>query len=267
MPPERSGRTPRPRQRRSARQARTESFSCGVVRQLFEGAVHEATEEERAGLFAGAADLAAPLFHETSLSPAAPGGDELALARRHGLYWLAVNLAEQAPLVIAVDDVHWCDAPSVRWLAYVTRRLEGLPVLVVVSRRPAEPGVDAASLADLGADASLVLRPAPLSTSGSAALVERLLDAPPDVAFAAACHAASAGNPLLLREVLRTQSAEGVAPTDANSGLVARLGPQAVSGTVGRRLTHLPVEATAMARALVSSVTAPNCPRLRGSPD
>ena len=227
-----------------------QSFAYGVVRQLFEAVVAKATGEERAGLFAGAADLAAPLFHETSLLPAGPGGDEVAMSRRHGLYWLAVNLAEQAPLAIAVDDVHWCDAASVRWLAYVTRRLEGLPVLVVVSRRPAEPGVDAASLADLSADASPVLRPAPLSASGSAALVERLLDAPPDVAFAVACHAASAGNPLLLREILRTLSAEGVAPTDANTGWVARLGPQAVSGTVGRRLAHLPVEATALARAL-----------------
>ncbi len=244
-----------------------QSFSYGVVRQLFEAAVAGAPEEELVGLFSGAASLAAPLFDERSLLRGPPGGDDLAVARRHGLYWLTVKLAENGPLMLAVDDVHWSDAASLRWLSYLARRLEGLPVLVMLSRRPAEPGLDAASLADLAADASVVLRPAALSASGSAALVERLLGAPPDAAFAAACHATSEGNPLLLRELLRTLAAEGVAPIEANSGWVARLGPQAVSRTVGRRLAHLPFEATALARALAvlgDGAELPSVARLAG---
>ena len=44
-----------------------------------------------------------------------------------------LNLAADRPLVLAVDDLHWCDRPSLRFLAYLTRRLEGLPVLLAVT--------------------------------------------------------------------------------------------------------------------------------------
>ena len=50
--------------------------------------------------------------------------------------------------VLAIDDLHWCDAPSLRWLAYLARRLEGLPMLARrrrcarPSRRPSERSLD-----------------------------------------------------------------------------------------------------------------------------
>ena len=56
----------------------------------------------------------------------------------HGLYWLAANVAEQQPAVICVDDAHWADAASLRWLAYLGRRLEGLPLLLIIAARPLE---------------------------------------------------------------------------------------------------------------------------------
>jgi len=81
--------------------------------------------EERAELFSGAAGLAAPLFGESGLDEA-PAGD-VSFAILHGLYWLAANAALSRPTLLLVDDVHWADAPSLRWLSYVARRLEGLP--------------------------------------------------------------------------------------------------------------------------------------------
>ena len=51
-------------------------------------------------------------------------------AALHGLYWLAANTAARQPLLIAVDDAHWADMPSLRWLAYLAVRVEDLPVLV-----------------------------------------------------------------------------------------------------------------------------------------
>ena len=62
----------------------------------------------------------------------------------HGLYWLVVNLSTDGPLLLAIDDLHWCDRASLRFLVYLVRRLEGLPVLVVATVRPALPGDDAA---------------------------------------------------------------------------------------------------------------------------
>ena len=37
------------------------------------------------------------------------------------------------PLLLAIDDLHWCDRPSLRFLAYLARRLEGLPILVAAT--------------------------------------------------------------------------------------------------------------------------------------
>ena len=47
---------------------------------------------------------------------------------------------EQQPVLIAVDDAHWADGASLRWLAYLSARLDGLRApLVLVALRPAEP--------------------------------------------------------------------------------------------------------------------------------
>ena len=80
--------------------------------------------DERAGALAGA--LAAPLFDPVQLTATAQPLADSSLARLHGLYWLAANVAASRPLLLAVDDLHWCDLPSLRWLAYFLPRMEGL---------------------------------------------------------------------------------------------------------------------------------------------
>ena len=103
-------------------------FGFGVVRQLFEAAVAEAPDVA----LAGAAASAAPLF---ATDPGgAPGDGEAAasFAALHGLYWLTLNLAAERPLLLAVDDLHWCDRPSLRFLAYLARRLEGTRVILAL---------------------------------------------------------------------------------------------------------------------------------------
>jgi predicted ATPase len=44
------------------------------------------------------------------------GGEDASFAILHALYRLTVRLAEQTPLLLAVDDLQWCDEPSLRWL-------------------------------------------------------------------------------------------------------------------------------------------------------
>ena len=41
---------------------------------------------------------------------------------------------------MAVDDAHWADVASLRWLIYLARRLAGLPLALVLATRPAEAG-------------------------------------------------------------------------------------------------------------------------------
>src|SRR5262249_24925294 len=100
------------------------AFSYGVIRQLFEPFLAGLSGEEPGELLAGAAAPATSLF-EPALRAAEPGADS-SLATLHGLYWLTANVASVRPLLLAVDDVHWCDLLSLRWLAYLLPRMEGL---------------------------------------------------------------------------------------------------------------------------------------------
>src|SRR5262249_58033620 len=94
------------------------------------------------------------------------------LATLHGLYWLAANLAASRPLLLAVDDLHWCDLPSLRWLAYILPRMEGLGLWIIVSLRHDDPGEDASLLAQIVSDPlARVIRPAPFSIGAAARFV------------------------------------------------------------------------------------------------
>src|SRR3954453_3308186 len=223
-------------------------FPFGVVRQLFEPLLID--PEQRKLALSGSAATAAAVFE-------APGGGDGELsgdgsfAVLHGLYWLTVNLSSQGPLRLAVDDLHWCDRPSLRFLAYLARRLEGLPALVACSLRPAEPGADVALLGELAGDPmSVRLYPSALSPEGVTEVVRARLGDQADKAFAAACHVATGGNPLLLLGLLKSVGAEGMTPDAANAETVKEVGPRAVSRAVIVRLARLPEDAVAVARAL-----------------
>ena len=222
-------------------------FPFGVVRQLFEPRLTDVDARER--LLAGAAAPAAMVF---GFSESAPDSAESSFTGLHGLYWLTVNLSTDAPLLLAIDDLHWCDPASLRFLAYLTRRIDGLPILVVGSLRPFEPGgPDEAALADLASDPTArVLTPAPLSSSAAADVVRERLGERVEGVFADACHASTEGNPLLLNELLKTLHAERVPPDAGHVDFVAELGPRAASRAVLLRLARLSPDAVRLARSL-----------------
>src|SRR4029450_319682 len=90
------------------------------------------------GLFEDAASLSTPLFTPASAPHLAPSSDP-AFSMLHGLYWLLNNLTDERPVVLSVDDLHWCDAESLRFLTYLAPRLEGLAIAVLASTRGGEP--------------------------------------------------------------------------------------------------------------------------------
>jgi DNA-binding SARP family transcriptional activator/DNA-binding NarL/FixJ family response regulator len=229
----------------SARGSQLEkAFGFGVVRQLFEPVLVDPSQRER--LLAGAASSARSVFDAQDSVERADGS----FAALHGLYWLTVNLSGDHPLVLAVDDLQWCDAGSLRFLGYLVRRLEGLRVLIAATLRTGEPFDDAALLADLAHDfVTTPVRPGLLTPAGVAALVRaRLGDA--DDAFVAACHRTTTGNPLLLRQLLRALEAEGVRPDASHADTVTAIGSRAVSSIVLMRLARLSPSATGVARAI-----------------
>jgi hypothetical protein len=96
----------------------------------------------------------------------APAPADAAFAIWHGLYWLVANITQHRPLALIVDDLQWADPPSLRALAYVAGRLDGLPVLIAAAHRPGDPDGDPALLAELAAGAQTTLHPQALSPAG-----------------------------------------------------------------------------------------------------
>jgi DNA-binding CsgD family transcriptional regulator len=182
-------------------------FPFGLVRELLDtvrpGAGGRAARA--AAIPAGSDDALARLEREPPSR-----GDRSYVSLLRDLYEMVCAVADEAPLVLVLDDVHHADADSLRWLDYVQRRLTSVPVLVALAVRPAEPGVDPMLLAPLlDGFASTLLRPAPLSRAGVERLVRRRFAAPAPE-FVQACHVATGGNPFLLRELL-TESDDGSA--------------------------------------------------------
>jgi DNA-binding CsgD family transcriptional regulator len=225
------------------------TFSYGVVRQLFEPSLAQLDDAERAELLAGAAALAVPLFDPGHVAGERPA--DTSFARLHGLFWLTANIAARGPVLLAIDDLHWCDAASLRWLGYLLPRIEGLPVLLAVGLRPSEPGADATLIGRVVSDPlAVVIQPAPLGTEASAQLVRATLSADADDVFCSTCHEETGGNPLLLRELVARIAAEGLAPTEANVSRLRELEARAGSRAVSLRLARLPLEATRLAQAV-----------------
>jgi DNA-binding CsgD family transcriptional regulator/tetratricopeptide (TPR) repeat protein len=224
-------------------------FAFGVVRQLFEGALAAAPAETRAELLSGAAALASPLF-EAVPAPADSGGGETSFAILHGLYWLAANFGLRRTTLLVIDDLHWADGPSLRWLAYLARRLEGLPLLVVAASRRAEASRSPALVTEILADPlAVVIRPAALGQDSVKALAETLFGLQPDDAFADALREASGGNPLYVAAILDALAQQEIAPTADQVPRLTELAGEALARGVALRLSRLPAEAVALAHA------------------
>jgi len=137
------------------------------------------------------------------------------------------------------------------FLNYLGRRLEGLPVLVALGLRPAEPGAPRELLESLGElPVAETLNPSPLTERASGVVIERLLGRPPDEPFRRACHEVTGGNPFLLEELARALLGDGVEPDERSAGRVRRLGPRSIARSVLGRLGAMWPEALALARAV-----------------
>jgi class 3 adenylate cyclase/DNA-binding CsgD family transcriptional regulator len=225
-----------------------QDFAYCVMRQLFEPLIASVDPHERAELFGGAAALAERLFDEAQLDT--DGGD-VSFGMLHGLYWLTANTALRRPTLIAIDDLHWTDGPSLRWLTYLSHRLEGLPLAVVVAMRPPEQSQQAELLTELVADpAAMLIRPAALGIDSISQLATEQFGREPERPFVEACLGATGGNPLFVRALLATIAAEHLAPVAANAGRVVEIGPQSVSRAVSLRLARMPAEARALSTSL-----------------
>ena len=225
-------------------------FAFGVVRQLFEPALVDPDDPRRAG---SAARPRPPADLRGGRRGAGRrAARRLVLRAARALLAGGERVGRPAGACSLLDDLHWIDRPSLRFVAYLVRRLEGLPVLVATTLRSTEPGTDPALLAEIVNDAATVpVQPGALSEEGVTAARARApgrrrarrpsaTPATPRPAATRCCCASSSP---------RSRRRES-SPAAGNAALVRDIGPRAVSRTVLLRLARLPAEAAAVARAV-----------------
>ena len=169
----------------------------------------------------------------------------------HALVGFLLHLADRAPVLVVLEDLHWCDDTSLEWLLYLARAIATRPVAVLLTVRSDEisPALQhtlaALDRSRLAADLSLV----PLDRPEVDAMLQAIfgLQRPSRDEFLDAIHTLTGGNPFFIEEVLRALVASGgiYRSGDAWSGrMLSELQiPRSVRDTVLRRRAALSTHA------------------------
>ena len=147
--------------------------------------------------------------------------------------------AAERRLLIALDDLHWADAPTLRLLAHLARRAQPAPVLLLGAYRQTELDSGAALaglLADLRRDIAVEeLTLGGLASEDVAALLAQSSRPQPVDRLAARVRAETAGNPFFIEELIRhmADTADGTLAAEP-IGL-----PASIKQAISRRVTKL----------------------------
>jgi DNA-binding CsgD family transcriptional regulator len=191
------------------------TYPFGLARQLFEPLLRD---DQPGLLLAGAGAAAVPAIDPDAVGETA---DPSGFAVLRGLAAVTVNAAEAGPLLLVLDDVQWGDAPSLRFVGFLARRLDGPDIAVCAAIRRGEPDAPEQLLDELrSAPQARWLKPAALSLAATAALVRGRDPAAADVTCER-CHDATRGNPLLVAEVIRAMADDDDAIGAAAAGIGA----------------------------------------------
>jgi len=158
-----------------------------------------------------------------SPQPPASGTDRWRLFE--GVAQVLLTVAADAPVVLAIDDLQWCDADSCAMLHFLPNRLEHAPVALVTTVTLGDLHREVPSWRlqrALRAEASTVVIPlAPLGAQDVAALlrdVGRMDDSADLESLAANVREVTDGNPFYIIELLKTLSAQGMLTGDPDTG-------------------------------------------------
>ncbi|MGW2529988.1 ATP-binding protein [Streptomyces sp. NPDC001595] len=224
------------------------SVPFNVVRQLLQPALVSMLPEEARDYLGDWYDIAGP-----ALGIADPGerqADPQGVC--DGLVAAVRRLARRDwPLVLLIDDAHWADQETLRWLAAFAERLHDLSVLVVVARRPGDVTGERARHLDAvaAAAAQSVTTLSALTPDATAGLTRATVGAHADGAFCREVWAVTAGNPYDTVELLAKVLDSEMEPTEASAGELRALNRSARGGGLVARLEGLGVDATRFAWA------------------
>ncbi|MDX3451555.1 AAA family ATPase [Streptomyces sp. ME02-8801-2C] len=223
------------------------SVPFNVVRQLLQPALLSLMPEEAREYLGDWYDIAGPALGITE--PGERQADPQGVC--DGLVAAVRRLAKRDwPLVLLIDDAHWADQETLRWLAAFAERLDDLSVLVVVAHRPDEAtGARAEYLEAIAGTAAPVDALDALTPAASAGLTRATLGPHADAPFCREVWAVTGGNPYETVELLVKVQGAGLAPVEASCGELRALNHSARGGGLVARLQELGVAATRFAQA------------------
>lgn len=215
-----------------------------------------ATIVQRLGHHAGVLAPLLPGIRDVWPDAPAPDGQPDETAQAEAFTRAVALMKGSGSSLLVLDDLHWMDAPTTRWLGYVLRRdLSGL--LIVATRRPAEGGTDPldALVGDLRRhERSITVRVGPLSRGDLEELVATVTIAPAHAAvLASRLHDSTGGNALFVVETLRELWHRGGAADPEDLPI-----PATLRETIASRVARLrPAPARALEAIAVLDAPAP----------
>ncbi|MET7683511.1 AAA family ATPase [Streptomyces sp. NPDC005423] len=224
------------------------SVPFNVVRQLLQPALVSLMPEEAREYLGDWYDIAGPALGVTE--PGERQADPQGVC--DGLVAAVRRLAKREwPLVLLIDDAHWADQETLRWLAAFAERLDDLSVLLVVARRPGEISGDGAR--HLDAVAAAAGRPitnlSALTPDATAGLTRATVGPHADAPFCREVWAVTGGNPYETVELLAKVQDSELDPVEASAAELRALNRSARGGGLVARLEGLGIEATRFAWA------------------
>lgn len=195
----------------------------------------------------GASDLArmVPALRERLPDVPAPPAmdpDEARFLLFDAVSGLLRRASQRAPLVIALEDLHWADRDSLLLLRHVAAELADTRALILATYREAEMRATPSGVRVLADLARLCTRLplGGLDEAGVATLIATLTHATPAPELVEPLHRATGGNPFFVAEVVELLRAEGELDEPARVREQRFRIPDTVREAILRRLDPLP---------------------------
>ncbi len=228
--------------------------------EAFRGLLHARTPEQIAILLGPYAPEVTKLLPElVQLLPGIQPNPPLAPAEEksrlfESLYHVLRKIAAEAPLVLALEDIHWADPASLEFLHFLARRVRHDHWLILATYRPEEL-VHSDGLVELRQELSrerlvqeLFLKPLGLAETGELLSEVLGLSVPVSDAVLARIFQHGEGNPFFSEEVLReiVEAADTPVVQLDPAVLSQVIIPATIRETILVRLNHLTPEARGM---------------------
>ena len=223
-------------------------IAFGVAAQLLNAQLQPLMPEERNALLAAAPEQVRELAGLTLRDEAAPASN---IALSHALFTILAAAEDRRPGVVAIDDLHWCDAASLEFVLYLLHRLEELPVAVVMTRRLAHGDASSDVLDRISTQPRVGVHTlSALSDASVGELAREVLGERGESSVVAACQEATSGNPFYIHELLIALRDEHHLDIDELAEHARALAPPVVGRILRVRVGRVGDHGAALARAV-----------------